>query len=110
MNPSLKRQLLKTFSQMLADIEDAKQIELFLSDFFDDKELEKIIKRIAAIYWIKKDRNKENIKKNLLVSDKDITYCREMLKKDGIKLAIKQIEAEEWANVWVEKIKKFRGR
>jgi len=25
----------------------------------------------------------------------------------GFKLALKQMEAEEWANVWAERIKKF---
>ena len=31
----------------------------------------------------------------------------ESLKKEGIKLALKKIEAEEWANVWAERIKKI---
>jgi len=107
MNPSLKRQLLRTFSQMINDLKDPKEIELFLTDFFDDAELEKYIKRLAIAYWLKKGRDTENIKRNLLATPKEISEAEKSLKKEGIKLALKKIEAEEWATVWVERIKKF---
>lgn len=107
MNPSLKRQLLKTFTQMVADFTKPDEIESFLTDFFDEKELESFIKRIAVAYWLKKGRDRENIKRNLAASQKEITEAQESLKKEGIKLALKKIEAEEWANVWAERIKKI---
>jgi len=107
MNPSLKRQLLRTFSQMIDDLKDSKEIEIFLIDFFDEEELEKYIKRISIAYWLKKGRDGENIKRNLLATPKEISKAEKSLKKEGIKLALKKIEAEEWANVWTEKIKKF---
>jgi uncharacterized protein YerC len=106
MNPSLKRQLLRTFSQMVDDLDGPKEIELFLTDFFDETELEKYIKRMAIAYWLKKGRDKENIQRNLLATPKEITEAKKSLKKDGIALALKKIEAEEWANVWAERIKK----
>jgi uncharacterized protein YerC len=107
MNSSLKRQLLRTFVQMVDDLKDKNEIEKFLTDFFDEKELEIYIKRLATIYWLTKGRDKENIKRNLLATPKEISEAKELLKKEGVKLAIKKIEADEWANVWVEKIKKF---
>lgn len=107
MNPSLKRQLLRTFAQMIDDLKDPKEIEAFLTDFFDDAELEKYIKRMMIAYWLKKGRDEENIKRNLLASPKEIADAEKLLKTDGIKLALKKIEAEEFANVWAEKIKKF---
>lgn len=107
MNPSLKKQLLKTFSKMIDDLEGLSEIEIFLKDFFDDVELEKYIKRIAIAYWLKKGRDKENIKRNLLATPKEILDAEKLLKKDGVKLALKKIEAEEWANVWAEKIRNF---
>lgn len=107
MNLSLKRQLLRTFVQMLDDLKSPKEIESFLTDFFDDKELEKYIKRLATAYWLKKGRDKENIKRNLLATPKEISEGQKSLKKEGIKLALKKIEAEEWANIWAERIKKF---
>lgn len=107
MNPSLKRQLLKTFAQMIADFTKPSEIESFLTDFFSEKELEIFVKRISIAYWLKKGRDSENIKRNLLASQKEITQAQESLKKEGIKLALKKIEAEEWANVWAERIKKI---
>lgn len=107
MNPSLKKQLFRTLSQMIDDLNDPKEIETFLTDFFDDKELEKYIKRLAIVYWLKKGRDEENIKRNLLATSKEISEAQKSLKKEGLKLALKKIEAEEWANQWAEKIGKF---
>jgi uncharacterized protein YerC len=107
MNSSLKRQLLRTFSQMVDDLKDSKEIETFLKDFFDEEELEKYVKRMAITYWLKKGRDRENIKRNLQATPKEITEAEKSLKKEGIKLALKKIEAEEWANVWAERIKKI---
>jgi uncharacterized protein YerC len=106
-NASLKRQLLRTFAQMLSDLKDEKEIETFLTDFFVEKELEKYIKRISVAYWLKKKRDKENIKRNLMATEKEILEAKKFLTTEGGKLALKNIEAEEWANVWAEKIKKF---
>jgi len=107
MNPSLKRQLLRTFIQMVDDLKDKNEIEKFLTDFFDDVELETYVKRLAISYWLKKGRDRENIKRNLLATLSEITRSEKLLKKDGVQLALKKIEADEWANQWSEKIKNF---
>jgi len=106
-NPTLKKQLLRTFTQMVLDLKDQKEVEKFLTDFFDEAELEKNIKRLATIYWLKKGRDDENIKRNLGSSFEEISEAKKLLKKEGVKLALKKIEAEEWATVWAEKIKKL---
>lgn len=106
MNPSLKRQLLKTFVQMLEDLKDKNEIESFLSDFLNEEELETYIKRISIAYWLKKGRDEENIERNIQATPKEITETKKLMEKDGVKLALKKMEAEEWANVWAEKIKK----
>jgi uncharacterized protein YerC len=92
---------------MIDDLGNPKEIEEFLTDFFDGAELEKYIKRLAIAYWLKKGRDEENIKRNLLATPKEITEAEKSLKKGGISLALKKIEAEEWANVWSERIKKI---
>jgi uncharacterized protein YerC len=106
MNPSLKRQLLRTFVQMIDDLKNPKEIEIFLTDFFDNNELEKYIRRLATAYWLKKGRSKENIRTNLKASALDLKEAEKLLKTEGGKLALKKIEAEEWANQWAERIKK----
>lgn len=95
---------------MIDDFDSLGEIEMFLKDFFDDAELEKYIKRIAVAYWLKKGRDEENIKINLLVNLKEITETKKLLKKNGVKLALKKIEADEWANVWAKRIKKLGTR
>jgi uncharacterized protein YerC len=106
MNPSLKRQLLRTFAQMIRDLKNTKEVEIFLSDFFSESELETNIKRLAIAYWLKKGRDKENIKTNLKATSNEILLVEKQVQKHGFKLAIKYVEAEEWANLWAEKIKK----
>lgn len=90
---------------MIADLQSLDEAELFLKDFFDEQELEKYTTRLSTIYWLKKGRDDENIKRNLGANQKEILVATRLLKRDGVKLAIKKMEAEEWANVWAEKIK-----
>ena len=107
---SLQKEIVKTFFQTLEDIKTKKDFEIFFKDFLTPKELEILSKRLAVAYWLKKGRNYENIKTNLKVSAKVITDVKKIMDTPGIKLAIKKMEAEEWANVWSERVNKFRFR
>jgi uncharacterized protein YerC len=107
LNPSLKKQIKTTFAQMITDFKDISETKTFLNDFFNDSENETFAKRVAIAYWLKKGRSYNNIKDNLKVSSATIASVQSMMDKPGFKLALKKIEAEEWANVWAEKIKKF---
>jgi uncharacterized protein YerC len=106
-NPSLKKQIQEMFVQTLVDIRGIDDAKKFLEDFFTDSEYETFAKRLAIGYWLKKGRSYVNIKDNLKVSSATIASVQEMIAKDGFKEAIKRTEADEWANVWSEKIKKF---
>jgi len=106
-NPILKTQIAKTFAQTLADLDDPEEVEVFLKDFFNGSELETFAKRLAVAYWLKKGRSYANIKENLKVSSATIATIQALMDTPGFKLALKQMEAEEWANVWAERIKKF---
>jgi len=110
LNPSFKSQLIKTFAQTLTDLEKTQEAEIFLKDFFNDAELETFAKRLAIAYWLKKGRSYSNITQNLKVSSATIATIQEFMEKPGFKLALKKMEAEEWANIWAEKIKKFTGK
>ena len=110
MNPTLKKTITKIFIQLLIDIKTKEQVETFLTDFFTEKEFETYTKKLAVAYWIKKGRSDENIKNNLKVAQKEISEVKKTMDKKGIKLALKYLEADEWANVWSEKIKKLGNR
>lgn len=110
LNEILKSQLLETFSKLIIDLRKPEEIESFLKDFFNDSELETFIKRLGVFYWLKKGRSYNNIKDNLKVSSATIATAQDSSQKNGIKLAIKYLEAEEWANQWADKIKNLGRR
>ena len=107
LNPILDKQIKQTFFQLIADLKDPKEAEIFFKDFLNDEELNRYTKGLAIAYWLRKGRTEENIITNLKVSKKEVTEARKRLESKGYKLAIKYLEAEEFANVWTEKIKKF---
>ena len=107
LNPSFKNQIIKTLAQTLADFKNMDEVHTFLVDFFNDSELETFAKRLSIAYWLRKKRSYENIKQNLKVSSATIATIEKLTGKHGFILALKKMEAEEWANVWAEKIKKL---
>ena len=104
---SLKNQIVKSLAQTLVDLKNQNEAEQFLKDFLNDSELETFAKRLAVSYWLKKGRSYSNIKENLKVSSATVATIQNLMGKSGFKLALKNLEADEWANVWSEKIKKF---
>lgn len=106
-NPLLKKQIEDLLAQTIADLRDLREAKTFLTDFFNESELGIFAKRMAVAYWLKKGRSYDNIINNLKVSSATIASIQSMIKKPGFKLALQKIEAEEWANKWAEKIKKF---
>lgn len=106
-NSTLKKQIKKTFVQALTDLRDTNETKKFIDDFFSESEIDIYVKRLAIAYWLKKGRSYKNIRENLKVSSATIAAVNSIVNKPGVKLIIKKIEAEEWANQWAEKIKKF---
>lgn len=110
LNPSLKVQVKRMLAQTITDLREVDEADKFLQDFLTESEYESFSKRLAISYWLKKGRSYNNIKQNLKVSSATIASVQSMMNQEGFKLAIKKIEAEEWANQWSEKIKKFVGK
>jgi TrpR-related protein YerC/YecD len=106
MHNALKGQIEKTLAQVIADLKNPEEAITFLSNFFTESELETYAKRLAVAYWLKKGRSYANIKDNLKVSSATIATVQEMIDTEGIKLAMKKMEAEEWASQWAERISK----
>lgn len=109
-NPSLKRQIAKTLAQTVTDLKDLDETHTFFSDFLTESEYEAFAKRLAIAYWLRKGRSYSNIKQNLKVSSATIATIQSTMKTEGFQLALKKIEAEEWANIWSERIRKFVRR
>jgi len=107
MNPSLEKQINETFVQAIADLRDINETKTFLKDFFNETEYEAFMKRLAIAYWLKKGRSYNNIKENLKVSSATVAVVQSIIDKPGIKLILKKVEAEEWANKWADRIKRF---
>lgn len=107
LNPSLKKEIEEIFIQAITDLRDITETKTFLSDFLNRTEFEAFTKRLAIAYWLKKGRSYNNIKENIKVSSATIASVQQAMNKPGFKLALKKVEAEEWANQWAEKIKKF---
>lgn len=104
----LQKELTNTFFQTLEDFKTKENFEIFFKDFLDEKELKSFTKRLAIAYWLHKKRDYENIKTNLQATVSEIKLVENKLNFKGFKLALKLMEAEEWANIWSEKIKKIR--
>lgn len=104
---ALKSQIVKTFAQTISDLSNFDEMYKFLNDFFNSSELETFAKRLAVAYWLKKGRSYTNIKQNLKVSSATIASIQNEMGKSGFKLALKKLEAEEWATQWSERIKKI---
>lgn len=110
LNPILRKQLTHSLAQTLLDMKTPEELTIFLNDFFNEAELETFIKRLGVAYWLKKGRSYTNIKNNLRVSSATVASIQNQSSLKGFKLAIKKLEAEEWANVWANKINKVIGK
>jgi|SRR3990167_5881950 len=106
-NSTLETRLVKTLVQAICDFKDKEETEIFLKDFFTEIELATFSKRLAIAYWLRNKRSYENIVENLKVSSATVGQVKEILDKKGIKLALKKIEAEEWADKWSGRIRKY---
>lgn len=104
-NKALEKELFQTFYQVIADIKNPKEAEEFLTGMLGKEQLVAVVKRLAVAYWLAKGRTVANIRENLAVSSATIETIRRQTNSPGIRLAIKKIEADEWANKWTEKMK-----
>jgi uncharacterized protein YerC len=110
MNPSLKKQIEREFAQVLADLKDVDEAETFMRDFFSQNDIETYAKRLAIAYWMKKNKGFIPTKLNLKVSSATVAWIKKAYTKPGFDLAIKKMEADEWANQWADRIKNVIGK
>lgn len=109
-NEHLKKELYRTLHQTIVDFRTPQEVREFLEAFLSVSEHETLAKRVAVSYWLDSGRGYENIKENLKVSSATIASIQSSMKNNGVALALRNIKAEEWANVWAQKIKKLTKR
>ena len=97
----IEHQILKILSQVVSDIRNPEEANKFLHDFFTDVEIITIAKRLAIAYYLSRGDSYETIKQNLKVSSATIASIQaKLIKNNGIKIALKKIQAEQWATKW----------
>lgn len=106
-NSHLKAEVYRTLHQLLADLKSPEEVKTVLNSFLSQTEHETLAKRVAIAYWLDKGRKYDNIKNNLKVSSATIASVQDTLNHKGVKEALRVIKAEEWANVWASRIRKF---
>ncbi len=107
MNTTLKNQIERSFILVLSDFKNENETSKFIKSFLTEKEFENLAKRLSVAYWLSKNRSYENIKTNLNVSSATIAEIQKLLKKEGVKLALKKLDADEWANKWSSRLREL---
>lgn len=110
-NPRLKKQIDNLFCQVVADIRRPEEAREFLKSFLSKSALDIAARRLGIAYYLNKGRTYANIKTNLVVSSATVSSVAEKMKVEkGAGIALKLINAEEWASKWAGKIAQIVGR
>lgn len=107
MNQTLKKEIEKTLATALLDFKNEEEILNFLKEFLTEKELEVLSKRLSVLYWLSKNRTKENIKNNLKVTSKFISENEKLLENKEIQKVLKKIDADAWATKWSSRLREL---
>lgn len=110
-NKTLEKEIFNLFFQVITDLKNQEEVKIFLEDILGKTELTAIAKRLAIAHYLDKGRSYQNIKESLKVSSATIATVDKMRQKSpGLKLALKKIEADQWAEKWAGKIEGLLGK
>lgn len=103
---SIEKKIFRSLYSVLSDMRNPMEIEKFLSDVLSETEKTVLAKRLGIVYYLNKNRSYEVIREDLKVSSATIANVQRLMEEDGegLNLAIKAIEAEEWAGEMADKI------
>jgi len=106
LNQQVEKQINEIFYQTMVDLKRKEDVKIFMRDFFTKTEHSVITKRLAIAMYLEKNRSYEQIKQALKVSSATIANVDKMMSKNsnGFVLALRRIEAEEWASKLAKKI------
>jgi len=103
---SIEKKIFKSLYQVIADLKKPNEVEMFLEDVLSETERTVLAKRLGIAYYLSKNKSYEAIRQDLKVSSATIASVQKWLEKggEGLQLAIKTIEADEWAGEMAEKV------
>lgn len=107
-NKQVATRIFKSLYQVLADLKNPKAVKIFLDDILSKTEKTVLAKRLGIAWYLKNNKSYDVIRRDLKVSSATIATVQGWLEKggEGIKLAIKTMEADEWAGEIAAKVKK----
>lgn len=105
-NKKIEKKIFKSLYQVLADLKKPKEIEMFLNDALSETEKTVLAKRLGIAYYLNNNKSYEQTRRELRVSSATIANVQKWMEDggEGLKLALKTIEADEWASKMTSKI------
>jgi len=102
----IEKKIYKSLYRVLAGIKQPRAVEIFFTGILTDTERMTLAKRLAIAVYLKKNKSYDTIKKELKVSSATIATVQDLIVRgnEGLNIALKTIEADEWANQLTRKI------
>ena len=102
----IEKKIFRSLYQVLADLKNPKEVEMFLDDTLSETEKTVLAKRLGIAYYLNSNKSYEQTRKELKVSSATIANVQKWMEDggEGLRLALKTIEADEWAGEMVNKI------
>lgn len=112
LNPQVQKQIDRVFYQTLADLKRIEDMKIFVRDFLTQTEQSVLTKRLAVAMYLEKGRSYDQIKQALKVSSATIAHVDKMMnhKSEGFVLALRRIQADEWAGKISKKVISFLNK
>lgn len=102
----VEKKIFRSLYQVLADIKQPEAVERFFSDILSPTERTALAKRLAIANYLRKNQSYDAIRNDLKVSSATIATVQGWMEKGnpGLEMALKAVEADEWAEDLAEKI------
>ena len=99
-NSTIEEQTYRILFQVLTNTKNELDMEQLLRSLLSEAELSALAKRLAIAVFLDKGQSYEHIKDILKVSSATIAGVSENVDKRGMQIALQQVKAEEWADMW----------
>jgi len=102
-----ERELKERLYQLLVDIKNEKEARAFCGGILSPSEETAIAKRLGILAELGKGASYAQIRKSFLVSPATVARFKRQVDRPEVKLIVKKVAIDEWAQKWEKKIKKL---